>query len=325
MNKRIDHYIAEYEGLEGLDPDEDDQDTNGELIKEMKALMIEFPSEPPFEKDTTETFITTFGPMENPQMMTTDLTNRSLSHYLTDLQTSLKKGSPTIHTGMEDTNPDPFAYVMTPDRYTSEKFYGVMIDSGASAKSTAGYEQYLAFNKINPTIDLNPSRTEAVNVQFNIESARSIESLTIDTPFGVVEFHVVKADTPFLLSLADMNRLKVYFNNVTNSLIQMVNTNGILRKKESFPVIRRFGHGFLLWKNSMQAYINQSFDLNPCYLTETELRQLHRRFGHPSTRKLHDLLERAYHEMENRHWKNSPNSAPFVKNIENPLDVSNSP
>ncbi len=316
MNKRIDQYIAEYEGLEGLDSDEDDQDTDGELIKEMEALMIDFPSSlsPPEKDENAEAFITTFGSMENPGSMTTDLVNRSFSHYLTDfhtgmndqplpndqisdhLQISLKNGPPTtVHTGMKDTNPDPFAYVMTPDRYTSEKFYGVMIDSGASAKSTAGYGQYLAFkkHKIDPSIDLDVTKAGAVNIQFGIGSARSIGSLTIDTPFGVVEFHVVKADTPFLLSLADMDRLKVYFNNVKNILVMTAQP-----EKPPLPVIRRFGHGFLLWRNSMQAYIGQSFDLNPCYLTETELRQLHRRFGHSSTRKLHDLLERAGHEVD---------------------------
>jgi hypothetical protein len=48
----------------------------------------------------------------------------------------------------------------------------------------------------------------------------------------------------------------------------------------------------------MQTYIDQSFDLNLCYLTEIELRQLHRRFDHSSIRKLHDLLERSGHEVE---------------------------
>jgi hypothetical protein len=62
-----------------------------------------------------------------------------------------------------------------------------------------------------------------------------------------MKFHVIKADTSFLLSLADMNRLKVYFNNVTNSLIQMIKiSDEILRKKKSFSIIRRFGHEFLL-------------------------------------------------------------------------------
>jgi hypothetical protein len=114
-----------------------------------------------------------------------------------------------------------------------------------------------------------------------------------------MKFHVIKADTSFLLSLADMNWLKVYFNNVINSLIQMIKmSNEILRKKRSYSVIRRFDHEFLLWQNFMQIYVNQSFDLNPCYLTETKLRQLHRRFDHSSTRKLYDLLKRANHEMK---------------------------
>jgi hypothetical protein len=48
----------------------------------------------------------------------------------------------------------------------------------------------------------------------------------------------------------------------------------------------------------MQIYVNQSFDLNLCYLIETELRQLHKRFDHSFIRKLHDLLERFDHEVE---------------------------
>jgi hypothetical protein len=91
-----------------------------------------------------------------------------------------------------------------------------------------------------------------------------------------------------------------------------------LRKKKNMSVIRRFDHKFLLWKNFMQAYI----DLNLCYLIETKLRQLHRRFDHSSTRKLHDLLERVDHEVKNQHWKNSLNSALFVKNTKNSLNVS---
>ncbi len=110
---------------------------------------------------------------------------------------------------------------------------------------------------------------------------------------------MIKADTSFSLSLADMNRLKVYFNNVTNSLIQMMKTSDeILRKKRNFSVIWRFDHEFLLWKNFMQTYVNQFFDLNSCYLIETELRQLHKRFDHSSIKKLHDLLKRFDHEIE---------------------------
>jgi hypothetical protein len=262
MNKQIDQYIAEYKELE----DENDQNTNNEMIKEMKALMIEFSSISFFEKNSNaETFIIIFESMKNFELMIIDLNNRSLNHYLIDFRTDMNDHSLNdqiidhlqiclkkeffiiiVHTDMKNINSDSFAYVMIPDRYISEKFYEMMIDSNASTKSIAEYEQYLTFNKINFIIDLNLFRTETVNVQFEIESTSSIESFTIDISFEIVEFHVIKADTSFLLSLADMNRLKVYFNNVTNSLIQMINTNGILRKKRSYSVIRRFDHGFLL-------------------------------------------------------------------------------
>jgi hypothetical protein len=83
MNKRIDQYIAKYEVLE----DENDQNTNSELIKEMKVLMIEFSSLSSLEKDSAETLIIIFESMKNLELMTTDLVNRSFSHYLIDFYT----------------------------------------------------------------------------------------------------------------------------------------------------------------------------------------------------------------------------------------------
>jgi hypothetical protein len=64
-------------------------------------------------------------------------------------------------------------------------------------------------------------------------------------------------------------------------------------EKRAFSVIRRFGHGFLLWKN-----VIFTFDSNLCYLIETELRQLHRRFGHLFVRQLFNLLERSGHDVK---------------------------
>jgi hypothetical protein len=48
----------------------------------------------------------------------------------------------------------------------------------------------------------------------------------------------------------------------------------------TFPVIRRFGHPFMLWDESLELFINGSLNQNPSSLTDTELRRLHRRFGH---------------------------------------------
>jgi len=70
------------------------------------------------------------------------------------------------------------------------------------------------------------------------------------------------AKTLFLLSLADIDKLKVYFNNLTNSLV--TSTGSIL-------VIRHFGYSFLLWDTLLQLFIIKSFNCNPCFLTEVEL------------------------------------------------------
>jgi hypothetical protein len=87
-----------------------------------------------------------------------------------------------VYTDIKSTNSDLFVYVMTFDRYISENFYEVIIDSIASTKLTAEYDQYLTFkkNKIDYSVDLDSSRAETVNVQFDIESASSIKSLIID-------------------------------------------------------------------------------------------------------------------------------------------------
>src|SRR5271166_3243146 len=151
-----------------------------------------------------------------------------------------------------------------------------MINTRASRKSTAEYGQYLAYRKTRDTT-INTSKAGAINVQFGIGSTPSIGSITINTPIGNVEFHIVQADTPFLLCLADMDTLKVFYNNLNNVLVTPT---------KSVLVVRRFGHPFLLWEESLQSFITNSFDQNPCYLTATELRQLHRRFGHPSANRL---------------------------------------
>jgi hypothetical protein len=156
MNKRIDQYIAEYEEL---DLDENDHNTNNELIKKMKVLMIEFSSSFSFfEKNNAETFIIIFESMKNSQSMIIVFINRSFSHYFIDFyidmndqssqndqiidhfQISLK--TEFSYTDMKNINSDSFAYVMTFDRYISEKFCEMMIDSSASTKSTAEYDQY---------------------------------------------------------------------------------------------------------------------------------------------------------------------------------------
>ena len=138
-------------------------------------------------------------------------------------------------TDVTDREQDPFAYITT-ERYTPKEFYGVMIDIGASKKSTIGYGQYLAYKTTaNSNTDIDTTQTGAINVQFSIGLTTLIRSVTVKTLISPVDFHIVKADTPFLLCLADMDRLQVYYNNITDTLTGPATTPG--SKHITLPII----------------------------------------------------------------------------------------
>jgi hypothetical protein len=83
-----------------------------------------------------------------------------------------------------------------------------MIDIGASKKSTIGYGQYLIYKTtVNNNTDINTTQTGAINVQFGIGLTILIRLVKVKTLIGLVNFYIVKADTPFLLCLMDIDRL----------------------------------------------------------------------------------------------------------------------
>ena len=245
---------------------------------EALTLDIETSPDPPHRTHATH-FFTSLGTLKQAEAVTATLANRSFDHAITGVDSATAANDLTSN---DDLN--SFTYVTT-DRYTSKMFYGIMIDTGASTRSTAGYGQYLAYKNHVGDVSIDRAKANAVEVKFGIGSTSSVGSVMIKTPIGSIEFHVVKADTPFLLCLADMDSLQVHYNNLRNVLVTPT---------KSVPVVRRFGHPFLIWE-SLQALITESFAQNPCYLTDVELRQLHRRFGHPSAMRLYNLLERAGH------------------------------
>jgi hypothetical protein len=59
----------------------------------------------------------------------------------------------------------------------------------------------------------------------------------VETLIKQVEFYIIHAKTLFLLSLADIDKLRVYFNNFSNVIVTL---------KGNILVVRRFGHSFLL-------------------------------------------------------------------------------
>ena len=110
-------------------------------------------------------------------------------------------------------------YILHSTRYSSELFHGIMPDTGAAGISTAGEPQYLALQKLDPTVKLNTSSVGSQTIQFGKGSTTSLGTIQVNTPFGTITFHVVPTATPFLYCLQDMDTMGVKLDNILNVLI----------------------------------------------------------------------------------------------------------
>jgi hypothetical protein len=104
-----------------------------------------------------------------------ELANKACAHLLT---------TNTVEPTRED---DPFSYTTTvASPHTSIVFMGIMIDTGAAKKSTAGHNQFKALQNKDRTISLDTSTKGQVKVQFGIGNTASIGTAEIATPVGTV-------------------------------------------------------------------------------------------------------------------------------------------
>ncbi|RFU25514.1 hypothetical protein B7463_g10820, partial [Scytalidium lignicola] len=283
FEERFKQYIVDYEG----------DDSEEELETTFEALLVDDNNTEPEQDDDVLTdvftaFTTSFGDLsvESATFTVTELANRAFVHQLTT-----EVPTPIVETlTPTPTEATTSVYNMASmTRYDSRQFYGIMIDTGASKYFTAGYGQFQALQRVDESIILNSATQGAATVQFGIGSTSSISSIMVTTPIGQIEFHIVQADIPFLLSITDMDHLGIYLNNLTNNLVT---------PQGEIPIVRRFGHPFVLWKIPLQALVVESFDQNPCFLTNVELQRLHQRFGHPSVGRLQKILDRAGHDID---------------------------
>ena len=121
---------------------------------------------------------------------------------------------------------------------------------------------------------LNVVFAESIIAYFEIKTTTSIKTLTIDSLINRIDFHMMQTNTSFLLCLQNMNKLRVYLNNLKDQIV--------LKNEFTISIVRFHKHLFLIWDLTS---IN--------YLTDIELRQLHRRFKHSLINKLVRTLKRA--------------------------------
>jgi hypothetical protein len=161
-------------------------------------------------EEAPNTFLTTFEELvpSGATAVSAALTNRAFTYALTPGNTTQDLGSTTYTTSVKS-------------RYSLDVFRGIVINTGASTKSTTGLGQFQALQRTAPAmeLELDTSTRGQVTVQFGVGSATLIGTANVYTPVGQVEFYMVNTSTPFLLYLADMNKLRVYYDNIQDVLV----------------------------------------------------------------------------------------------------------
>jgi spore maturation protein SpmA len=73
---------------------------------------------------------------------------------------------------------------LTASRYSSEKFHGIMPDSGAAGVSTAGEQQVKALQKLFPDIQIDHMTKDNYTIQFGKGTANILGTINVQTPIG---------------------------------------------------------------------------------------------------------------------------------------------
>ncbi|KAI1798510.1 putative transposase [Daldinia bambusicola] len=260
----FERFLIEYEGENDTEEEEGDDYDNWE-------------SQHPDEdgSDTEERactppahYTTEYGKVDGYQVANI-LANQAAYHAFT--------GSNTFDSDGEDENhKTPTAFYLE-DKY-SRTFQGILPDTGAAGISSGGEPQMNALQRSHPHIKLDTTTAGQHIVRFGDNpEQRSLGTVDVPTPFGTVQFQIMPSNTPFLLCLKDMDRLGIFLNNVKNVLTH---------KDKEYPIVRKWGHPWFLLNEREQT-------IAYCHLTETELRTIHRRFGHPAAERLHNILTKA--------------------------------
>ena len=179
LNRQFDQYLADDAERE----DDRSDDIPDEFMDDFEALIVEVEGTMDTATNEPTIFVTETGDSieeKNAANMVTELLNKATSHAL------LKDDNDEANIKSDNTSNS----FITSDRYGPEQFYGIMVDTGAAGKSTAGYGQYIAYGKVFGKTHIDTGQKGAVKATFGIGSTTSIGSITIPTPISPCEFHV---------------------------------------------------------------------------------------------------------------------------------------
>jgi hypothetical protein len=144
--------------------------------------------------------------------------------------------------------------VFTTLKYDDREFKNILIDRDAADYSFESIEQFTTLQRINKTL-LILNKKKIISFKFDIDEISFIDTINLKTSVDVITFHIVLVHISFLLCLVDMNRLRLYFNNLINMLIEERSINKVLSRKELYAThsnqIKRFQTQILMSSKSL--------------------------------------------------------------------------
>lgn len=114
----------------------------------METLLIDILSPPftVFNNENFEVFFTLLGLVKKAEEIATNLANRLFSYSFITIGNISSNYINSANTACDIINTNLFAYI-APNRYLSDKFYKIMIDTSASKYSITGYKQFMTYRK----------------------------------------------------------------------------------------------------------------------------------------------------------------------------------
>ncbi|KAI0995922.1 hypothetical protein K3495_g12260 [Podosphaera aphanis] len=161
---------------------------------EVDALLAEMTLEEEGEHQKCELFMTELGEVRGAQILAV-LDDQAVHHTLTK-EDKFQQILPQ----------EPIEAFTFDGRYSADQFQGIMPDTGAAGVSTAGLPQFEALQKI-CGVKLDTPTAEGYKIRFGKGSAESLGTTWVNTPVGIIDFHVVPTNTSFLFCTQDMDKM----------------------------------------------------------------------------------------------------------------------
>jgi hypothetical protein len=200
--------------------------------------------------------------------------------------------------------------VFTASKYDDREFKDILMNHDAANFSSKDIEQFTTLQRISKSkLILNKKRI--TSFRFDIDEILFIDIVNLNIFVDVITFHIVLVQISFLLCLADMNRLRLYFNNPINMFIEersiKRSINKVLFRKELYEThsnqIKRFQIQILISSKSLIRNDEMILDLQIDMKASQTINDLQISLKIKSRRidYLHNDMKNEYHSMIRRY------------------------